>query len=111
MRPIDADALKIETVGICDANGNCYGAADVVFAEEIANTPTIDAADQKLIEDLRRENELKSQWLTAATEALEYAMRSQKLCAFCVHRNRDCQTYGCDPKWSGDTPWRYAAHA
>ena len=42
MRFIDADSLKIETVGICDNSGNYYGAADVVFAEDIVNAPTID---------------------------------------------------------------------
>lgn len=42
MRLIDGDALHIETIGVCDANGNVYGSAEVVFAEDITNAPTID---------------------------------------------------------------------
>lgn len=40
-RLIDANTLKIQTVGLCDAAGNMFGAADVVFAEDIENAPTI----------------------------------------------------------------------
>lgn len=42
MRLIDADALKVSQVRICDANGNCYGGADVVFLEDINKAETID---------------------------------------------------------------------
>ena len=43
MRLIDADTLKITSVGICDAYGNDYGCADVVLAEDLEKAPTIDA--------------------------------------------------------------------
>lgn len=45
MRLIDADALNVSQVGICDANGNCYGGADVVFLEDINKAETIDAVE------------------------------------------------------------------
>ena len=43
MRLIDADELPITSVGICDAMGNNYGCADVVFADDVKNAPTVDA--------------------------------------------------------------------
>ncbi len=43
MRLIDADSLTTTTVGICDANGNSYGCAEVVFAEDLEKASTIDA--------------------------------------------------------------------
>lgn len=42
-RLIDADELPITSVGICDAMGNNYGCADVVFADDVKNAPTVDA--------------------------------------------------------------------
>lgn len=42
MRLIDADALKTTCVGITDAQDNFYGSADVVFADDVDNAPTID---------------------------------------------------------------------
>lgn len=44
-RLIDADVLKgkITSVGIVDAYGDYYGAADVVFAKDIDATPTVNA--------------------------------------------------------------------
>ena len=35
--------LPITSVGICDAMGNNYGCADVVFADNVENALTVDA--------------------------------------------------------------------
>lgn len=43
MRLIDADKLPFNTVGICDAQENFYGCAEVTFAEDIETAPTVDA--------------------------------------------------------------------
>lgn len=43
MRLIDADKLPFNTVGICDAQENFYGFAEVTFAEDIETAPTVDA--------------------------------------------------------------------
>ena len=44
MTYIEREALleKRQTVGICDAAGNYYGAADVVFVEDIEKIPAAD---------------------------------------------------------------------
>ena len=46
-RLIDANVVleKQCAVGICDAVGNQYGCADVVFVEDIIHTPTVDAVE------------------------------------------------------------------
>ena len=47
MRLIDADAVlaKQFTTGLSDTSGNHYGNADVVFADDIENAPTVDAVE------------------------------------------------------------------
>ena len=44
-RLIDANVVlaKKFTTGLSDASGNYYGNADVVFADDIENAPTVDA--------------------------------------------------------------------
>ena len=44
-RLIDANVVlaKKLTAGLSDASGNYYGNADVVFADDIENAPTVDA--------------------------------------------------------------------
>ena len=44
-RLIDANVVlaKQFTTGLSDASGNHYGNADVVFADDIENAPTVDA--------------------------------------------------------------------
>lgn len=46
-RLIDANVVlaKQFTSGLSDANGNYYGHADVIFADDIANAPTVDAVE------------------------------------------------------------------
>ena len=45
MRLIDADKViaKKITAGLSDATGNYYGYADVVFADDVEDAPTVDA--------------------------------------------------------------------
>ena len=47
MRLIDANVVlaKQFTTGLSDASGNHYGNADVVFADDIENAPTVDAVE------------------------------------------------------------------
>ena len=44
---IDANVVlaKQFTTGLSDASGNHYGNADVVFADDIENAPTVDAVE------------------------------------------------------------------
>lgn len=44
-RLIDANVVLANkfTTGLSDASGNYYGNADVVFADDIENAPTVDA--------------------------------------------------------------------
>ena len=46
-RLIDANVVlaKQFTAGLSDASGNYYGYADVVFADDIENAPTVDAVE------------------------------------------------------------------
>ena len=46
-RMIDANVVlaKQFTTGLSDTSGNHYGNADVVFADDIENTPTVDAVE------------------------------------------------------------------
>lgn len=46
-RLIDANVVlaKKFTTGLSDASGNYYGYADVVFADDIENAPTVDAVE------------------------------------------------------------------
>ena len=46
-RLIDANVVlaKQFTTGLSDASGNYYGYADVVFADDIENAPTVDAVE------------------------------------------------------------------
>lgn len=46
-RLIDANVVlaKQFTSGLSDASGNYYGHADVIFADDIANAPTVDAVE------------------------------------------------------------------
>ena len=46
-RLIDANVVlaKKFTTGLSDASGNHYGNADVVFADDIENAPTVDAVE------------------------------------------------------------------
>lgn len=46
-RLIDANVVlaKKFTTGLSDASGNYYGNADVVFADDIENAPTVDAVE------------------------------------------------------------------
>ena len=46
-RLIDANVVlaKQFTSGLSDASGNYYGYADIIFADDISNSPTVDAEE------------------------------------------------------------------
>lgn len=58
-RLIDADVLKgkVTSVGIVDAHGNYYGAADVVFAEDIDAAPTVNTGWISIKDKSPKDNE------------------------------------------------------
>lgn len=55
-RLIDANVVlaKKFTTGLSDASGNYYGYADVVFADDIENAPTVDAVEVVRCKDCER---------------------------------------------------------
>ena len=58
-RMIDANVVlaKKFTTGLSDASGNYYGNADVVFADDIENAPTVDAVKVVRCRDCKHYNE------------------------------------------------------
>ena len=55
-RLIDANVVlaKQFAAGLSDASGNYYGYADVVFADDIENAPTVDAVEVVRCKDCKR---------------------------------------------------------
>ena len=55
-RLIDANVVlaKQFTTGLSDLSGNYYGYADVVFADDIENAPTVDAVEVVRCKDCKR---------------------------------------------------------
>ena len=55
-RLINANVVlaKKFTAGLSDASGNYYGYADVVFADDIENAPTVDAVEVVRCKDCKR---------------------------------------------------------
>lgn len=55
-RLIDANVVlaKKFTTGLSDASGNYYGNADVVFADDIENAPTVDAVEVVRCKDCQK---------------------------------------------------------
>ena len=49
MKLVDADKLPVSTVGIVDAQGNFYGAADVVFTDDIQKAEAVTSDTVKRI--------------------------------------------------------------
>ena len=88
-RLIDANAVlaKQFTSGLSDASGNYYGHADVIFADDIENAPTVDAVEVVRCKDCRRcfkhttKRNKQIMWLCMRNE-MEVCVRPDDFCSY-----------------------------